>query len=56
MPTLVVLLSIPLLGERVGWRRLVAVSIGFVGMLVIIRPASGVIGIAGGAAHNCIIA
>jgi len=34
-----------LLGERVGWRRLVAVAIGFAGMLVIIRPGSGVIGI-----------
>jgi len=45
VPILVVLLSIPLLGERVGWRRLVAVAIGFVGMLVIIRPGSDVIGI-----------
>jgi drug/metabolite transporter (DMT)-like permease len=45
VPILVVLLSIPLLGERVGWRRLVAVGIGFAGMLVIIRPGSDVIGI-----------
>ena len=45
VPLLVVLLSIPLLGERVGWRRLIAVTIGFAGMLVIIRPGSGVIGI-----------
>lgn len=45
VPILVVLLSIPLLGERVGWRRLVAVAIGFAGMLVIIRPGSDVIGI-----------
>jgi drug/metabolite transporter (DMT)-like permease len=45
VPILVVLLSIPLLGERVGWRRLVAVAIGFVGMLVIVRPGSDVIGI-----------
>ncbi len=45
VPILVVLLSIPLLGERVGLSRLVAVGTGFVGMLVIIRPGSGAIGI-----------
>ena len=45
VPILVVLLSIPFLGERVGWRRLLAVLIGFVGMLVIIRPGTGVVGI-----------
>lgn len=45
VPILVVLLSIPLLKERVGWRRLIAVCIGFAGMLVIIRPGTGVIGI-----------
>jgi len=45
VPILVVLLSIPLLGERVEWPRLIAVGIGFVGMLVIIRPGSGAIGI-----------
>jgi len=45
VPILVVLLSIPLLKERAGWRRLIAVCIGFAGMLVIIRPGTGVIGI-----------
>lgn len=45
VPILVVLLSIPLLGERVEWPRLIAVGIGFIGMLVIIRPGSGAIGI-----------
>ncbi len=45
VPILVLLLSIPMLGERVGWRRLVAVLIGFVGMLVIIRPGTGAVGI-----------
>lgn len=44
VPILVVLLSIPLLGERVEWPRLIAVGIGFIGMLVIIRPGSGAIG------------
>ncbi len=41
VPILVVLLSIPLLGERVEWPRLIAIAIGFVGMLVIIRPGTG---------------
>lgn len=45
VPILVVLLSIPLLGERVEWPRLIAIAIGFVGMLVIIRPGTGAIGI-----------
>ena len=45
VPILVVLLSIPLLGERVEWPRLIAVGVGFIGMLVIIRPGSGAIGI-----------
>ena len=41
-PLLMVLLSIPLLGERVGPRRWTAVGIGFLAMLVIIRPGTGV--------------
>jgi len=45
VPILVALMSIPLLGERVEWARLVAVAVGFVGMLVIIRPGSDAIGI-----------
>jgi len=40
-PLLVTALSVPLLGERVGPRRWVAVSVGFVGALVIIRPGMG---------------
>ena len=39
-PLLVTALSIPLLGEKVGIRRWTAVAIGFVGMLVIVRPGS----------------
>ena len=34
----VVLLSGPLLGERVGWHRTAAVLIGFAGVLIMIRP------------------
>ncbi|MEQ9643104.1 MAG: DMT family transporter [Alphaproteobacteria bacterium] len=41
-PLLLTALSVPLLKEQVGWRRWTAVGIGFVGMLVIVRPGLGV--------------
>jgi len=37
-PVLVTLMSIPLLGERVGWRRLSAVAVGLVGTLLVVKP------------------
>ncbi len=37
-PMVVCLLSIPVLGEKVGIRRFTAVAIGFVGVLIIIHP------------------
>lgn len=37
-PLLVTLLSIPVLGEHVGWRRGSAIVVGFVGVLVVLRP------------------
>ena len=37
-PLLVTALSVPVLKEQVGWRRWVAVGIGFLGILVILRP------------------
>jgi drug/metabolite transporter (DMT)-like permease len=40
-PLLVTVLSIPLLGERVGWRRWSAVVAGFIGVLIVIRPGVG---------------
>ncbi|MBT6274412.1 MAG: DMT family transporter [Chromatiales bacterium] len=40
-PLLVTALSVPLLGEAVGWRRWMAVIVGFAGMLLIVRPAGG---------------
>ena len=40
-PLLVTVFSIPLLGERVGWRRWSAVLVGFVGVLIVIRPGIG---------------
>lgn len=40
-PLLVTALSVPLLGERVGWRRWSAVLVGFAGVLVMVKPDSG---------------
>ena len=37
-PLMVTALSVPLLGEHVGWRRWIAVTIGFIGVLIILRP------------------
>lgn len=37
-PIIVSVLSIPLLGEKVGWRRWLAILAGFAGVLVIIQP------------------
>jgi len=39
-PLIITLLSIPILGERVGPRRILAVMIGFLGVLVMLRPWS----------------
>jgi drug/metabolite transporter (DMT)-like permease len=38
MPAFATILSIPILGEEVGWRRWVAVLLGFVGVLLVVRP------------------
>jgi drug/metabolite transporter (DMT)-like permease len=40
-PLLVALLANPILGERIGWQRLTAIGVGFVGILVITRPGLG---------------
>ncbi|MEM9046224.1 MAG: DMT family transporter [Pseudomonadota bacterium] len=40
-PLLITLLSIPLLGEKVGPLRIGAVSLGFVGVLIMLRPWAG---------------
>ncbi|AJY45777.1 DMT family transporter [Martelella endophytica] len=37
-PLVVALLSVPLLGEKVGWRRWIAIIIGLFGVLIIINP------------------
>ncbi len=42
-PIYVAALSHFMLGERVGWRRWIAILVGFVGVLIILRPTSGVL-------------
>ncbi len=42
-PLVVTALSLPLLGEPVGPRRWAAVAVGFLGVLIILRPGSGVL-------------
>lgn len=39
-PFVVIVLAIAFLGERVGWRRMSAVSAGFIGVLMIVRPGA----------------
>ena len=39
-PLMVMALSVPFLGEIVGWRRWLAVGCGFAGVLVILQPGS----------------
>ena len=41
---MVMALSVPFLGETVGWRRWLAVVCGFVGVLVILQPGSAAFG------------
>ncbi|MCB1520070.1 MAG: DMT family transporter [Hyphomicrobiaceae bacterium] len=40
-PLVVALLAGPLLGEWVGWRRMVAIMVGFGGILIAVRPGFG---------------
>jgi drug/metabolite transporter (DMT)-like permease len=40
MPLLLCVLSIPILGETVGWRRWLAIMVGFGGVLVIVQPGT----------------
>ncbi|MEO0386865.1 MAG: DMT family transporter [Pseudomonadota bacterium] len=37
-PLIIAALSGPVLGERVGWRRWSAIGVGFIGVLIILRP------------------
>ena len=38
VPLMVLALAVPILGERVGYRRWLAVIVGFLGILIILRP------------------
>ena len=40
-PLIVTALSVPFLGEHVGWRRWLAVTAGFIGVLIVLRPGRG---------------
>jgi drug/metabolite transporter (DMT)-like permease len=62
-PLLVTLLSVPFLGESVGWRRTSAVLVGFLGVVIMLQPGQGTLGagnlaalIAAGGAATGIIA
>jgi drug/metabolite transporter (DMT)-like permease len=41
-PLMVAALSGPVLGERVGWRRWAAIGVGLLGVLILLRPGTGV--------------
>jgi drug/metabolite transporter (DMT)-like permease len=43
-PLLITALSVPVLGERVGWRRWSAIAVGFAGVLIMLQPQGGGIG------------
>jgi len=40
-PLIVTALSVPFLGEEVGWRRWLAVIAGFIGVVIVLRPGQG---------------
>jgi drug/metabolite transporter (DMT)-like permease len=44
-PLLIAAFSGPVLGENVGWRRWAAIGVGFVGILVVLKPGFGVFAI-----------
>ncbi|MDH3746676.1 MAG: DMT family transporter [Gammaproteobacteria bacterium] len=42
-PLMVTALAVPFLGEHVGWRRWLAVIVGFGGVLIVLRPGAGLL-------------
>lgn len=54
-PLVVTALSVPMLGEQVGWRRWLAVTIGFIGTLIIIQPGADVFNPAALLALLCVL-
>ena len=50
-PLLITALSVPMLGERVGWRQWLAVLVGLVGVIIVLKPTgAGLVTIGGLAA------
>lgn len=50
-PLLITALSVPMLGEHVGWRRWIAVFVGLVGVIIVLKPSgTGMITLGGLAA------
>jgi drug/metabolite transporter (DMT)-like permease len=45
-PIITAALAIPLLGERLGWRRWSAIFVGFLGVIIMVRPTPGAFQIA----------
>jgi drug/metabolite transporter (DMT)-like permease len=45
-PLIVTALSVPFLGEYVGWRRWLAVCAGFIGVVIVLRPGNGMFSLA----------
>jgi len=54
-PLVVTALSVFMLGEQVGWRRWLAVVIGFIGTLIIVQPGTGVFNPAALLALVCVL-
>lgn len=44
-PLLITVLAIPVLGEKVGWRRALAVLVGLAGVMVVLQPGPTVLGL-----------
>jgi drug/metabolite transporter (DMT)-like permease len=55
MPLFLTILSVPLLRERVGWRRGLAVLVGFLGVLLMVGPGSEGLGDSGLAILLCLL-
>jgi drug/metabolite transporter (DMT)-like permease len=49
-PLLITALSVPMLGEHVGWRRWIAVLVGLVGVVIVLKPSGTGLGTIGGLA------
>ena len=39
-PILATILAVPILGEKIGFHRVAAILLGFIGVLIIVKPGS----------------